>query len=480
MSLAYRSTRSEQRLGAFTDILLEGLSPDGGLAIPEEVPVLPASLEQLSKMDYPSLAAAVVGAYADDIPAHDLAELTRRAYTAERFGSSAIAPLSPLRPSGGTPMALLELSNGPTLAFKDMAMQLLGQLFEYVLEKRGQHLNILGATSGDTGSAAEHAMRGRRGVAVFMLSPEGRMSEFQRAQMYSLHDPNIHNLAVPGSFDDCQDMVKAVSADLDFKARYAIGSVNSINWARVSAQIVYYFAGYFQAVAQNGLSLGAPVSFCVPSGNFGNVLSGHMARQMGLPIAHLVVATNENDVLHEFFESGVYRPRGTAETHRTSSPSMDISKASNFERYVFDLVGSDAKRLASLWQQLAREGSFSLNDEASRRAVVASGMQSGRSHHAARIETIQSVYRDEGRIIDPHTADGIFVARQHLEPGVPMVCLETALPAKFGETIEEALGRPAPRPPGFENIESLPQRVTAMGRDVALLKAYIAQRAGHV
>ena len=247
----------------------------------------------------------------------------------------------------------------------------------------------------------------------------------------------------------------------------------------MSAQIVYYFAGYFQAVAQNGLSLGAPVSFCVPSGNFGNVLSGHMARKMGLPIAHLVVATNENDVLHEFFESGVYRPRGTAETHRTSSPSMDISKASNFERYVFDLVGSDAQRLSALWHQLASEGSFSLNDEVSRRAVVASGMQSGRSHHAARIETIQSVYRDEGRIIDPHTADGIFVARQFLEPGVPMVCLETALPAKFGETIEEALGRPAPRPPGFENIESLPQRVTAMTRDVTLLKAHIAQWAGH-
>jgi threonine synthase len=478
MTLLYRSTRSGDRLGSFTDILLEGLAPDGGLAVPERTPGLPADLEQLSKMPYPALAAAVVGSYATDIAQTDLLALTQRAYTAERFGTNQIAPLTQLGMVGGTPMSLLELSNGPTLAFKDMAMQLLGQLFEFVLAKRSQSLNILGATSGDTGSAAEHAMRGKRGISVFMLSPSGRMSAFQRAQMFSLQDPNIHNFSVPGSFDDCQDMVKAVSEDLTFKSRHRIGSVNSINWARVSAQIVYYFTGYFQAIAAHGGRLGDPVSFCVPSGNFGNVLAGHMARKMGLPISRLVVATNENDVLHDFFQTGTYRPRHSNQTHQTSSPSMDISKASNFERYVFDLVDQDSTRLAALWQRLAEEGAFTLKTPAIRAAIEASGLVSGRSHHAARLETIASVYRDHGRVIDPHTADGVFVSRQHLEPGVPMVCLETALPAKFGEIIEEALGMAAPRPRGFEAIESLPQRVEALGRDVDGLKRRISEMTG--
>ncbi|MDP1791984.1 MAG: threonine synthase, partial [Methylibium sp.] len=324
----YLSTRGDTTPRGFSDILLEGLAPDGGLYLPERYPrVDAATLARWRGLSYADLACEILSLYIADIPAADLRTLVRKTYTRQVFGTAEITPLKPLEPG----VALQALSNGPTLAFKDMAMQLLGQLFEYELARRGETLNILGATSGDTGSAAEYAMRGKQGVRVFMLSPHGRMSPFQQAQMFSLPDANIHNLAVEGVFDDCQDIVKAVSNDLEFKRRWRIGTVNSINWARLLAQVVYYFAGYFQATKTND----ERVSFAVPSGNFGNVCAGHVARMMGLPIEQLVVATNENDVLDEFFRTGSYRVRGAADTHETSSPSMDISKASNFERFVF-------------------------------------------------------------------------------------------------------------------------------------------------
>ncbi|NBO83628.1 MAG: threonine synthase, partial [Betaproteobacteria bacterium] len=380
------------------------------------------------KLPYPALAAEIVGEFAPDIERNVVRRLCEQAYTKEKFGSAEIAPLSLLGQESGAPLALLELSNGPTLAFKDMAMQLLGQLFEYVLTARGQTLNILGATSGDTGSAAEYAMRDKRAISVFMLSPQGRMSAFQRAQMYSLQEPHIHNLAVAGVFDDCQDMVKAVSADLEFKARWRIGAVNSINWARIMAQVVYYFKGYFAAIAACQRKLGDPVSFSVPSGNFGNVFSGFVAKSMGLPIHHLVVATNENDVLDEFFRSGVYRVRSAKETLQTSSPSMDISKASNFERFIFQMTGSDGIATSGLWQTLGETGQFdlrSLQPHAWAR-VQESGMVSGRSTHANRLETIRDLDQRYRRVIDTHTADGVCIGRRYLEPGVPMICLETA------------------------------------------------------
>ena len=479
MSLQYRSTRSETVLGGFTDILLEGLAPDGGLAMPASMPQVSAQeLADWSGLSYPQLAARVIHRFADDLSFQDIERLAAAAYTEQTFHSRAIAPLSPLGVEQGAPLALLELSNGPTLAFKDMAMQMLGQLFEEVLTRRGQTLNILGATSGDTGSAAEYAMRGKSAVKVFMLSPQGRMSEFQRAQMYSLQDANIQNWSVPGSFDDCQDMVKAVSADLAFKAQYRIGTVNSINWARITAQVVYYFAGYFQAISHYGRRLGDAVAFSVPSGNFGNVLSGFVAKSMGLPISRLVVATNENNVLHEFFQTLVYRPRGSAETFVTSSPSMDISRASNFERYVFQMLDGDAKALAQLWQQLASTGQFSLADHPTAPArIQASGLVSGQSSHAQRLAAIADIDARYGRVIDPHTADGVNVARQFLRDGEPMLVLETALPAKFGETIQEALGRPAPRRAGLENLESLPQRVVSITQEVGALKSRIADQA---
>ena len=302
----------------FCAILLEGLAPDGGLAVPQTYPLLgSADLAALRHANYRDLAFAVLSRFIGDIPAADLKAIIDRTYTKAIFGSDDITPVSSLEPG----VHLLHAANGPTLAFKDIALQLLGNLFHYVLVQRGRRLNILGATSGDTGSSAEYAMRGKRGIAVFMLSPKGRMSPFQTAQMYSLADPNIHNLAIEGVFDECQDIVKAVSADAEFKSRYAIGTVNSINWARVAAQVVYYFKGYFAVTRRES----DPVDFAVPSGNFGNILAGHVAKQMGLPIRRLILATNENDVLDEFFRTGRYRPRTSAETHATSSPSMDIS-----------------------------------------------------------------------------------------------------------------------------------------------------------
>ncbi len=331
----YVSTRGESDKKKFCDILLEGLAPDGGLYLPDHYPQLSADdlqrLRQIySNQGYAHLAFEILSLYIDDISPEDLLALCVKTYTEDIFGSRLITPLRKLDDQVG----ILALSNGPTLAFKDMAMQLLGHLFEYELKRKNQQLNILGATSGDTGSAAEYAMRGKLGVRVFMTSPEGRMSQFQQAQMFSLMDENIFNIAIQGVFDDCQDIVKEVSSDLAFKQAYKIGTVNSINWARLLAQVVYYFAGYFQATSSHSQR----VSFAVPSGNFGNVCAGHVAKMMGLPVSKLVVATNENNVLDDFFKTGLYKVRDSSHTYETSSPSMDISKASNFERFIFDFL----------------------------------------------------------------------------------------------------------------------------------------------
>ena len=480
--MKYLSTRGHADRKSFCEILLEGLAPDGGLYLPEHYPqVDTATLTQwrgvYREQGYGALAFEVLSLYIDDIPAADLKAICLKTYTQAVFGTREIVPLKQLEQVGsgaaGTPIFLEALSNGPTLAFKDMAMQLLGNLFEYELARRGDELNIFGATSGDTGSAAEYAMRGKKGVRVFMTSPYGRMSPFQQAQMFSLLDENIHNIAVDGVFDDCQDMVKAVSNDLDFKRKYKIGTVNSINWARLMAQVVYYFAGYFQATQADT----EQVSFTVPSGNFGNVCAGHVARMMGLPIAQLVVATNENDVLDEFFHTGVYRVRGTADTHETSSPSMDISKASNFERFVFDLLGRDGARVKALFgEALAQQGRFELGaDPLFAQAASRYGFVSGKSTHANRLATLKDSYERLGVMMDTHTADGVKVAREHLQPGVPMIVLETALPIKFASTIVEALGREPERPPQFEGIEALPKKVVRMAADAQAAKSYIAQ-----
>jgi len=475
--MKYISTRGQSPALRFSEILLGGLAPDGGLYLLESYPQFgDADLSVMRDMNYRDLAYTILSRLVDDIPSADLKALIDTTYRPEvychaRAGQNAadITPTLKLEDD----LYLLSLSNGPTLAFKDMAMQLLGNLFEYVLGKVGQETNILGATSGDTGSAAEYAMRGKQGIRVFMLSPHQKMSRFQTAQMFSLRDQNIFNIAVKGVFDNAQDIVKAVSNDAAFKAQHKIGAVNSINWARVAAQVVYYFKGYFAVTRNNS----EQVSFAVPSGNFGNVCAGHIARMMGLPVKKLVVATNENDVLDEFFKTGVYRPRAAANTFHTSSPSMDISKASNFERFVFDLVGRDAAKMRELWGKVDTGGSFDLNEGGYFAKVADYGFVSGSSSHANRMQTIRRVYEQYGVTIDTHTADALKVALEYREPDVPMVVLETALPAKFEDAIVEALGHKPERPTDLMGLEDLPQRFDVMEANVAAIKQFIVDHA---
>jgi threonine synthase len=473
--MKYISTRGQSPALSFSEVLLGGLAPDGGLYMPETYPQFSVQdLNVMRTMNYRDLAFAILSRLIeeDDIPAADLRAIINKTYQADVYGFARefqdpedITPIVTLEDD----LYLLSLSNGPTLAFKDMAMQLLGNLFEYVLNKRGETTNILGATSGDTGSAAEYAMRGKKGVRVFMLSPHQKMSRFQTAQMFSLQDDNIYNIAVNGVFDDCQDMVKAVSNDAEFKAKYKIGAVNSINWGRIVAQVVYYFKGYFATTTDNTQK----VDFSVPSGNFGNVCAGHIARMMGLPINRLVVATNENDVLDEFFKTGIYRPRGATNTYHTSSPSMDISKASNFERFIYDLFNQNASKVRELWSHIDQGGAFDIHEMMEK--VKSFGFVSGSSNHAARLQTIRATNAKYGVVIDTHTADGLKVAHEYREKGIPMVVLETALPTKFEDTIVEALGDRPSRPESLKGIESLPQKFTVMDVGSDYIKAFIAK-----
>src|SRR5437868_7470548 len=401
----------------FRATLLEGLAPDGGLAVPERYPRLAADeLEAMRPLDYRGLAVAVLSRFIGDIPEADLRTIVDKTYRRDIFGTDDVTPLVSLEPG----FSLLRCSNGPTLSFKDVPLQLIGHLSEYVLAGEHRVLNILGATSGDTGSAAEYAMRGKKNVSVFMLSPRGRMSAFQQAQMYALDEPNIHNVAIDGTFDDCQSLVKEVTGDAAFKTRFRIGAVNSINWARVAAQSVYYFKGYFAAASKAG----EPVAFSVPSGNFGNIFAAFVAREMGVPIGKLILATNENDVLHEFFRTLAYRPRAAADTHATSSPSMDISKASNFERYIFDVVDRDSTAVRRLWDDIGAHGGFDLSKTPFADRIRNSGFASGRSMHADRIATIRWVESRYGVIVDPHTADGVKVGRALCPSGLPLICVE--------------------------------------------------------
>lgn len=465
--MQYISTRGGMQPLPYCETLLEGLAPDGGLAVPETMPTVDGeTLERWRALTYPQLATEVLGLFATDIPRVDLARMTAAAY--EPFPEEVV----PLR-SIGDDLTLVGLSEGPTLAFKDMAMQFLGQVVEYALERKGSVLNILGATSGDTGSAAEHALRGKDRISVFMLSPKGRMSAFQRAQMFSLDDENIHNIVVDGVFDDCQNLVKVLAGDLAFKRAQNIGAVNSINLARITAQVVYYFWAWLRATDAGGWT---EVSFTVPSGNFGNILSGFFAKQMGLPIRRLVLAANENNVLDEFFRTGVYRPRSAAQTLATSSPSMDISKASNLERFIFELVGRDAARVVSAWQDLDTQGHFDFTADLAR-FVEEFGIVSGTSTHDDRLATIASVYESTGDIIDPHTADGVKVAREYTEPGVPMLVLETAKPQKFADTIREAIDVELDYSPELREMLDAPQRTTEMADDEHELRAFIEANA---
>ena len=470
--MKYISTRGDSPKLNFTEVLLGGLAPDGGLYLPEHYPKFTNDeLNDMREMSYQDLAFYIFEKFIDDIPENDLREIVNKTYSAETFSyareeqkAEDITPTLPLKNN----LFLLSLSNGPTLAFKDIAMQFLGHIFEYVLGKQGKTLNILGATSGDTGPAAEYAMKGKKGIKVFMLSPHGTMSPFQSAQMYSLHDTNIFNIAIKGVFDDCQDIVKAVSKDLEFKSLNKIGAVNSINWGRILAQIVYYFKGYFDVTTKNS----EKVDFTVPTGNFGNICAGHIARMMGLPINHLVVATNENDVLDEFFNTGNYAPRSSEDTFQTSSPSMDISKASNFERFIFDLLGRDSSALNDHWKKIDEGKAFKLKEENFQK-IKDYGFVSSSSKHINRVNFIRSIYNDFGVIIDTHTADGIKAAMDHSTSINPMVVLETALPVKFEKSVFEAIGVYPKRPDSLKDLELLDQKFEVFENSVESVKKYI-------
>ncbi len=474
--MRYLSTRDPHgTTHPFCDILLAGLADDGGLYLPDSYPRLDAELlEQwrsiLFSQGYSALAAQVLGLFVDDITADDLLSITKAAYGGDKFSHPDIVPVTHVAGS----MYLAHLSNGPTAAFKDMAMQLLGELFAFELNRRDDFITILGATSGDTGSAAEYAMIGKDRVQVFMLSPAGRMTPFQQAQMYSIDDQAVVNLAVRGVFDDCQDLVKEINADTWMKQTYHIGAVNSINWARLLAQVVYYISSWLRVTS----SPGEQVSFAVPTGNFGDICAGHIAREMGLPIKRLVLATNENNVLEEFFTTGVYRVRSAAETLATSSPSMDISKASNFERFIFDLLGRDAQRTRDLFStQLNTKAEFDLSGEAEFAEISSRyGFVAGSSTHADRVETIRRLDTDHQVLIDPHTADAWKVG-EAFAGDEPMIVLETALPVKFADTIVEATGREPDMPPRFAGIEHGRRIVTEINSDVEEVKQIIRDRA---
>ncbi len=462
------STRDGARTPfSYTDVLLKGLAPDGGLYVPLRYPTFSEDeLEKLKNAPYWKIAYAVKRRLVDGaIPDETLSELIENTYTEKTFDiqHGQVVPVT----SVGNDVWVQNLSLGPTASFKDIAMQLLGREIVYELKRRGERLVILGATSGDTGSAAEAAFKGLENITLLMLSPEDGMSDFQKAQMGALTGSNIFNVSVRGRFDDCQDLVKAVKQDPEFAN---LGAVNSINWARISSQIPYYFSGYFQVAKR----MGEQIDIAVPSGNFGNMLSGYIAKRMGLPIRRLIVATNENNVLHKLFSSGVYE---NTPAQVTSSPSMDISKASNYERLVFDIFKSDAEKTSRYMREFLEKNKVSLSDYGlSTDAFKNMGFESGSSTHADRLKTIKLVYETSKFIIDPHTADGVFVG-SNLKHDVPMLCMGTALPVKFEHTIREALGFIPERPKRFVDLEQHVDRDRFMVTDVNADKLKTIMRA---
>ena len=465
--MRYISTRGETPPMAFEDAVLTGLAPDGGLLVPERIPQVANRLAAWKKLPYVDLAAAVLAEFVDDIPHSVLHQLLRDAYAS--FDAQDVTPLIALHQGKAQRDAhsnetILELFHGPTLAFKDIALQVLGRVFEYLLKTRNQHLNILGATSGDTGSAAIAGVSGRERIRIFVMYPLGRTSRLQEMQMTTVVEDNVFNIAVRGSFDDCQRIMKEVFSDLDFKAQYQLGAVNSVNWARVLAQIVYYFYA--------GLRVGAgvPVNFSVPTGNFGDIFAGYLAQRMGLPVNKLILATNENDILSVFFNTGVYR-RG--DVHQTISPSMDIQVASNFERFLFYRFAGDTAKVRAFLTSFERTGEARIDDgRPIDEHIVATSVGTRET-----LVTISEVYREQGYLLDPHSAVGVAASRRLALPG-PTICLATAHPAKFPEAIGQVLDEKLARHPRLTALEGLPSRRVVLDASVAQVKDFIRQAVG--
>lgn len=468
--MRYIDTRGKAKPASFSDILLEGLAPGGGLYMPAEYPKLTEDiLDMMRDWSYTDIVAWVFSKFSGkELSFSFLQQLADATYTPEKFGSAEVTPVKWLEQGR---VGLLQLSNGPTLAFKDVPLQFLGNLMEHELQKRGDTLNILGATSGDTGSAAEYAVRGKSRQRIFMLSPHGRMSRFQQRQMYTLNEPNIFNLVVNGTFDDCQATVKGIFADAEFKKKYKLGAVNSINWARIAAQVVYYIYGYLRATKHSRQE----IDVSVPSGNFGNAFAAHVARQMGVPIRRIIVATNENDVLYELFTTGAYRVRKGNDVLKTSSPSMDIASASNFERLVFDSTDRDPELTRDLFDELAHKGKINLNFLS---PLFAASWRSGRATERDVDATIRQVYSKYGVIIDPHTAVGMFVGLRCYSPDVPLLVAETAQPVKFPDVIRRTLGFVPPVPEAYEHLEDLQEYKMHFDPDPEAIMKFIASRIG--
>jgi threonine synthase len=457
--MKYISTRGQMAPIGFQDAVMTGLAPDGGLLLPESLPNVADRLEVWSKLSYAELAYEVISLFATDIPSDDLKQLINDSYAT--FEHPEVAPSVEVGD-----FEILELFHGPTLAFKDVALQFLGNLFAYILKNRGGKLNILGATSGDTGSAAIHGVRGKPNINIFIMHPAGRTSPLQEKQMTSVLDANVFNLAVEGTFDDCQNIMKTTFGDVPFKTGHSLGSVNSVNWARVLAQTVYYFYSAFRAMAKRGAS---SVQFSVPTGNFGDILAGYLAQQMGLPIHKLILATNENDILSRFFNSGVY---GMAGVVPTISPSMDIQVASNFERYLYFKVGQDPQKLVGLMDDFKNNGSLKV--ELNENGVVDDLFVAGKGDTASTLETIKR-YKDEyGYVLDPHTAVGVLVAEQYKSDAVTTICLATAHPAKFTQAIIDATGE-AVHHPTLDALADAETRCDSIANDVDAVKRYVVE-----
>lgn len=460
--IRYVSTRGAQAPLAFKDAVMTGLARDGGLLIPDRIPDVSDRLAEWRDLDYPDLAFEIIRLFSDDLPTDRLRELIAGAYAAFTHPE-----ITPVRRVGH--LHILELFHGPTLAFKDIALQFLGRLFEEILEERDARLNILAATSGDTGSAAICGVRGQKRIHIFVMHPHGRVSPLQERQMTTVLDANVFNLAVQGSFDDCQLIMKTLFNDLPFKDAHALGSVNSVNWARVLSQIVYYFHAAFRVQAETGAG---QVQFAVPTGNFGDILAGWYARQMGLPVRRLVLATNENDILARFFNTGVY---AKGQVVPTVNPSMDIQVASNFERWLYYKVGRDPAAISRLMTQFALEGRMEIPRDAAGRVdleIVAGAADTTRT-----LATIKRTHEQHGYLLDPHSAAGVFVAEQYNEFDEPMICLATAHPAKFPQAVRDATGQDLAHHPALAALLKAPTRCEVVKNSAAGIRDYLAARA---
>ncbi|MDD2581050.1 MAG: threonine synthase [Desulfuromonadaceae bacterium] len=461
--MRYISTRGGINPITFKDAVMMGLASDGGLLLPQSYPAITGEqLESWRGLTYPELAFEVISRYVDDIPAADLKSLINRSYAT--FKHPDVTPL--VKHNG---VYILELFHGVTLAFKDVALQFLGNLFEYILAERNQVLNIIGATSGDTGSAAIHGVRGKKGISIFILHPHGKTSAVQAMQMTSVTDANVHNIALRGTFDDCQDIVKELFGDLEFKEKYSLGSVNSINWARVLAQVVYYFYAWLRVTDE----IDVPVNFSVPTGNFGDIFAGYVAKRMGLPIDKLLLATNENNILTRFINASDYSLGAVVST---VSPSMDIQIASNFERYLFHLFAENPDRVKEAFVELKGHGRISCSAE--EMALVRKDFCSVSVNQTDTLQEIRDFYAQTGYLLDPHTAVGVKAALDQLPPESARVCLATAHPAKFSETVEQSLGFQVPVPEPVQELYGKPTRCEIMDPDIAKVREFLVAHIG--